>query len=70
MNMCSRCESNGLIAYASGAFARTHRCSFAFSRMFGVTKLAGLTRIRSWVQPLVLHQLGPGTPITLMPTEH
>ena len=38
--------------------------------MFGVTKLAGLTRIRSWVSRSSSISLGPGTPITLMPTEH
>ena len=58
------------MAYISGALARTQRCSVAFSRMSGVTKLAGLTRIRSWVKRSSSISLGPGTPITLIPTEH
>ena len=34
------------------------------------TKLAGLTRIRSWVKRSSSMSFGPGTPITLIPTEH
>src|SRR2546426_15031 len=47
-----------------------HRCSFTFSLMSGVTKLAGDTRIRSWVSRSSAISLGPATPISLMATEH
>ena len=38
--------------------------------MSGVTKLAGETRIRSWVADSSSISFGPGTCITLMATEH